>query len=90
MFDLLTPEAAANLMITLQMEIKKLEIMSNRVHFTSEELWNSQSVVHRMKAKNFNVYFQIGGDNNKVQVIDIVYVKRDQQQQLRIMPMDFK
>lgn len=88
-FELLAPEAAAKLMMTLQTEIKKLEIMPSRVHFTPEKPWFSQGV-RRMKVKNFYVYFWIDEGNTKVQVIDVVYVKRDQQQQLRIMPMDFE
>ena len=88
-FELLAPEAATKLMMTLQTEIEKLEIMPSRVHLTPEEPWCSQGV-HRMKVKNFYVYFWIDEGNSKVQVIDVVYVKRDQQQQLRIMPMDLE
>jgi len=43
-FDLLAPEAAIKLLILLQIEIKKLEIMSSRVNFTPEEPWRSQGI----------------------------------------------
>jgi len=88
-FDLLAPEAAVKLLRILQEEIKKLAFMPNRNRLTPEEPWHSQGV-HRMRVKNYYVYFWIDEDNSKVQVTDVTYVRRDQQRQLESMPMDDK
>lgn len=86
-FDLAAPEAAIKLMLTLQTEIRKLDFMPGRIHFTPEEPWHSRGV-HRMVVKNYYVYFWIDEERGKVQVIDVTYVKRDQKRQLAMMPMD--
>lgn len=45
---------------------------------------------NEIRERYFYVYFWIDEGNSKIQVIDVVYAKRDQQRQLRIMPMDFE
>ena len=85
--DLLAPEAAINLMMVLQREIEKLNHTPHRIHLTPEEPWCSEGV-RRMAVRNFYVYFWVNDDDKKVQVIDVVYMKRDQQRQLKDMPLD--
>lgn len=48
---------------------------------TEEEPWHSYNV-HKMTVKNFLVYFWIDEDARKVQVIAVIYNKRDQIDQL--------
>lgn len=86
-FELLAPEAAVNLLMTLQQEIGKLEHTPHRIHLTPEEPWHSEGV-RRLAVKNFYVYFWIDEDRKKIQVIDVIYIKRDQQRQLMAMPLD--
>ena len=73
----------------LRQEMEKLAHMPGRVHLTPEEPWHSEGV-HRLPVKNFYVYFWIDEDRKKVQVTDVIYMKRDQQRQLMNMPMDEK
>ena len=54
---------------------------------TPEEPWHSEGV-RRLAVKNFYVYFWIDEDRKKIQVIDVIYIKRDQQRQLMAMPLD--
>jgi toxin ParE1/3/4 len=86
-FELLAPEAAVNLLVVLQQEMEKLAYMPGRVHLTPEEPWHSEGI-HRLPVKNFYVYFWIDEDRKKVQVIDVIYIKRDQQRQLMNMPLE--
>ena len=88
-FELLAPEAAVNLLVVLRQEIEKLAYMPDRVHLTPEEPWHSEGI-HRLAVKNFYVYFWIDEDRKKVQVTDVIFMKRDQQRQLMNMPMDEK
>lgn len=86
-FELLAPEAAVNLLVVLQQEMEKLAYMPGRIQLTPEEPWNSEGI-HRLPVKNFYVYFWIDEDRKKVQVIDVIYIKRDQQRQLMNMPLE--
>lgn len=86
-FELLAPEAAVNLLVVLQQEMEKLAYMPGRVRLTPEEPWHSEGI-RRLPVKNFYVYFWIDEDRKKVQVIDVIYIKRDQQRQLMNMPLE--
>ena len=86
-FELLAPEAAVNLLVVLRQEMETLAHMPGRVHLTPEEPWHSEGV-HRLPVKNFYVYFWIDEDRKKVQVTDVIYMKRDQQRQLMNMLLD--
>ena len=86
-FDLMAPEAAVNLLVVLRQEMEKLVYMPGRVHLTPEEPWHSEGI-HRLPVKNFYVYFWIDEDTKKVQVTDVIYIKRDQRRQLMNMPLD--
>ena len=86
-FDLMAPEAAVNLLVVLRQEMEKLAYMPGRVHLTPEEPWHSEGI-HRLPVKNCYVYFWIDEDTKKVQVTDVIYIKRDQRRQLMNMPLD--
>lgn len=86
-FDLLAPDAAVNLLMTFQQEIDKLDHTPHRVLLTPEEPWHSEGV-HRLPVRNFYVYFWVDEDRKKVQVIDVIYMKRDQLRQLMAMPLN--
>jgi toxin ParE1/3/4 len=85
--ELLAPEAAINLLKTFRTEINKLEFLPQRVHLTPEEPWHSQGV-RRMNVGNFYVYFWVDGENKSVQIFDVTYAKRNQQQRLKEMKFD--
>ena len=85
--ELLAPEAAGNTIAALKKEIQSLSKMPERIKLTEEEPWRSEGI-HRMRVKNYYVYFWIDEDDNKVQVTSVIYVARDQAAQLELMEME--
>ncbi len=85
--ELLAPEAAANAIAGLKKGIKNLSTMPERIKLTEEEPWRSQGI-HRMRVKNYYVYFWIDEENNIVQVTAIIYVARDQAAQLDMIEVE--
>lgn len=85
--ELLAPDAAENTIMALKKGIKSLSQMSERIKLTEEEPWHSEGI-HRMRVKNYYIYFWIDSDNNMVQVIAVIYVARDQMAQLESMKME--
>lgn len=66
---------------TLAEEIFSLDQFPYRAPLTKEEPWHSQGV-HTLTVKNFLVYFWVDEAAKKVQVMGIVYGRRDQRHQL--------
>lgn len=85
--ELLAPEAAKNTIAAIKQEIKSLDKMPERIKLTEEEPWRSEGI-HRMRVKNYYVYFWIDEENSKVQVTSVIYVARDQAGQLVLMQME--
>ena len=67
-------------------EIFSLNQFPNRVLLTDEESWRSQGI-RKLLVKNFLVYFWVDEEAKKVQVIGIVYARRDQRHQLSNLDM---
>ncbi len=61
--------------------------MPERIKLTDEEPWRSEGI-HRMRVKNYYIYFWIDEDNHRVQITSVIYVARDQVAQLELMEMD--
>lgn len=61
--------------------------MPERIKLTEEEPWHSKGI-HRMRVKNYYVYFWIDEDNSKVQIIAVIYVARNQAAQLELMKIE--
>lgn len=80
-FTLQAPGTAAKMLDTLAEEIFTLDQFSYRAPLTKEEPWHSQGV-HALTVKNFLVYFWVDEAAKKVQVMGIVYGRRDQRHQL--------
>lgn len=85
--ELLSPIAAKNTITAIKAEIQSLSNMPGRVHLTPEEPWRS-SGVRRSRVKNFYIYFWINEEGKTVQIISVIYVKRDQARQLELMDME--
>ena len=85
--ELLAPEAAKNTIAAIKKEIKSLDKMPERIKLTEEEPWRSEGI-HRMRVKNYYVYFWIDEENSKVQVTSVIYVARNQAAQLILMQME--
>ena len=84
---LLAPDTANNTIITLKKEIKSLSVMPRRIKLTEEEPWKSEGV-RKMRVKNYYVYFWIDEENYRVQVIAVIYVARDQKEQLQLVKLE--
>lgn len=75
-FTLQAPGTAAKMLDTLAEEIFSLDQFPYRAPLTKEEPWHSQGV-HALTVKNFLVYFWVDEAAKKVQVMGIVYGRRD-------------
>ena len=75
------PGTAMKMLDTLEKEIASLAQFPNRVPLTEEEPWHSQGI-HKLPVKNYLIYFWVDEEAKKVQVIGIIYGRRDQRHQL--------
>lgn len=74
---LLAPEAAKNTVQRLGTVMASLSQMSNRVPLIEEEPWRSEGV--RVRAvRNFLIYFWVNEAEKTVQIIAVIYARRDQ------------
>lgn len=84
--DLMAPEAADKLLDKLKEAIVKLSNFPNKHPVIDEEPWRAEGI-RKTVVKNFHIYYWVDDVNNKVQVIAIIYGKRDQMKQLANMDM---
>ena len=80
-FDLMASEAAEKLMDKMKEEILKLTFFTKKHALIDDEPWKSKGV-RKIIVKNFLVYYWVDDSNNKVQIIAVIYNKRDQIKQL--------
>lgn len=74
---LLAPEAAKNTVQRLGTVMASLSQMPKRVPLVEEEPWRSEGV--RVRAvRNFLIYFWVNEAEKTVQIIAVIYAKRDQ------------
>lgn len=85
-FTLQAPDTAMKMLDILAEEIFSLNQFPNRVLLTDEEPWRSQGI-RKLLVKNFLVYFWVDEEAKKIQVIGIVYARRDQRHQLSNLDM---
>ena len=85
--QLLAPIAAKNTIAALKAEMQSLTHMPARIHLTPEQPWHDQGV-RRDRVKNYYIYFWIDEKDKKVQIIGVVYVRRNQSRQLELMDME--
>lgn len=86
-YDLKAPDAALHLLDALEDSFTSLAHFPQRVALINEEPWHSNGI-HRLPVKNFLVYFWIDEDNIKVQIIAVIYEKRDQLRRLSQIDME--
>ena len=84
---LLAPAAAKNTIAAIKSEMLSLKKMPGRIHLTPEQPWHDQGV-HRDRVNNYYIYFWIDEEKKKVQIIGVIYIRRDQSRQLELMDME--
>lgn len=85
--ELLAPETAHDMIALLREKINSLSEMPDRIKLTEEEPWRSNGI-HRMRVKNYYIYFWINEENCIVQITSVIYVMRDQSAQLEKMEIE--
>ena len=80
-FELLAPETARNMMKALRQSIHSLSNEPYRIKTIDEEPWGSRGI-RKIRVKNYYIYFWINEDNKRVYVTAVIYVARDQEDQL--------
>ena len=85
--ELLSPQAAKNTIAAIKAEMQSLKKMPARIHLTPEQPWQNQGV-RRDRLKNYYIYFWIDEEKKKVQIIGVIYVRRDQSKQLDVIDME--
>lgn len=85
--ELFASEAAIKLLDKLENSIMALEELPERYQLIDEEPWRSEGV-RKIVVNNFLVYYWINTHERKVHVTAVIYTKRDQLKQLKLMNMD--
>lgn len=85
--ELLAPEAADKLLDKMREAIAKLSVMPERYALIEEEPWKHEGI-RKVIVNNFLIYYWVDEENHKVQVIAVIYNRRDQLRAL--MNMDYK
>ncbi len=75
--ELKAPDAALHLLDVLEDSFVSLTHFPQRVALVDDESWRNKGI-HRLPVKNFLVYFWIDEDKMNVQIIAVIYDKRDQ------------
>lgn len=86
-YQLQEPEIARKLATKLEDAMNSLERLPKRIALTEEEPWRSEGV-HKMPVKNFLVYFWVDDAQMKVQIVAVIYGRRDQVKQLSQISLD--
>ncbi|WP_462334494.1 type II toxin-antitoxin system RelE/ParE family toxin [Varibaculum cambriense] len=79
--DLREPEIAKKLLELLQKEISTLSYMPYRVKLIEEKPWRDMGF-RKIRVKNYYIYFWVNDDTKEVNIIAVIYVRRDQAEQL--------
>lgn len=85
--ELKAPEAALHLLNTFENSFASLGCFPQRVALIDCEPWRTNGI-HCLPIKNFFVYFWINEETKTVQIIAVIYNKRDQMHQLSLVDME--
>ena len=88
-FELLAPDTARNMLNLLRQSIQSLSDEPYRIKTIDEQPWGSQGI-RKTRVKNYYIYFWIDEGNKCVYVIAVIYVAKDQEDQLSKLSFDKK
>ncbi|UXR77753.1 MULTISPECIES: type II toxin-antitoxin system RelE/ParE family toxin [unclassified Staphylococcus] len=80
--ELKAPSIAKQVLNLLKFEIYSLETMPQRFKCIEEVPWRDLGF-RKFRVKNYYIYFQIDDKKKEVQIIAIIYIKMDQERQLK-------
>ena len=86
-FELLAPDTARNMLNLLRQSIQSLSDEPYRIKTIDEHPWRSQGI-RKTRVKNYYIYFGIDEGSKCVYVIAVIYVARDQEEQLAKLSFD--
>ncbi len=83
-WELLAPDTALKIVRALRAEMKTLSEMPYRYQPIDEEPWHSEGI-RKTQVRNYYIYYWVDEEARKVQIIGVIYVRRDQERQLQLM-----
>lgn len=86
-YELMSPKAAKNLLATFRKEILLLQWTPGMYSLVEKANFRKKGV-RRFPVKNFLVYYWIDEDNKLVNVIAVIYARRDQLKQLENLDLE--
>ena len=79
--ELKEPIIAKRILELLKSEMMSLQTMPYRVKLISEQPW-CELGFRRIRVKNYYVYFWVDENRKEVQILAVIYVRRDRTKQL--------
>ncbi|MFU9936736.1 type II toxin-antitoxin system RelE/ParE family toxin [Fannyhessea vaginae] len=79
--ELQAPIVAKRMLELLKSEMMSLQTMPYRVKLIGEQPW-CELGFRRIRVKNYYVYFCVDDSRKEVQILAVIYVRRDQTRQL--------
>lgn len=79
--ELKEPTVAKRVLELLKAEIMSLQTMPYRVKAIDEQPWGELGF-RKIRVKNYYVYFWVDENKREVQILAVIYVRRDQATQL--------
>lgn len=79
--ELQAPIVAKRMLELLKSEMMSLQTMPYRMKLISEQPW-CELGFRRIRVKNYYVYFCVDDSRKEVQILAVIYVRRDQTKQL--------
>ena len=79
--ELKEPIIAKRILELLKLEMMSLQTMPYRVKCIDEQPW-SELCFRKIRVKNYYVYFCVDENRKEVQILAVIYVRRDQAKQL--------
>lgn len=86
-FELLAPDTAKTMLKVLRQSIRSLSDEPYRIKTIDEQPWGSQGI-RKTRVKNYYIYFWIDEGSKCVYVIAVIYVARNQEEQLAKLSFD--
>ncbi|PIN51658.1 type II toxin-antitoxin system RelE/ParE family toxin [Trueperella pyogenes] len=80
--ELESPAAAMSVLELLRNRMSTLVSMPRHVKLIDEQPWHDMGF-RRIRVKNYYVYFWVNDDAKEVNIIAVIYARRDQVQQLK-------